>query len=123
MYGEVLDEGAGPALGYAENTVGVAGDQAQRGVEFGIGDELLPPFIEVGDTTTALILGHAQYGVNRWRQRVTVMVQYGPGRPLWRGQAGSEVAAQQLVIRRHRLQTLLRHGLRSHHQAFGQFGG
>ena len=36
VFSEQEDKGAGPALRHAKNTLGVAGDQAQRGVELGI---------------------------------------------------------------------------------------
>lgn len=65
VYGQVLDKGTGPALGHCENTVVVTGHQAQRRVVLGIGDELLAPLLQVADTAAALVLGHAQHGMDR----------------------------------------------------------
>ena len=121
--GQVLDKGAGPALRHRENTAAVTGHQAQRRVVLGIGDELPAPLLQVADTAAALVLGHAQHGMDRRGQFIAIMIQPGIRWPLRGGQAASEVATQELVILGQGLQALLRHGLRGDDQALGQLWG
>lgn len=67
-HGDVLDEGAGPALGEAGSSLVFVDEQeAEVCVVFGVGNKRSPPGVEVRNVSEPIKIGGGQQGMGRLR--------------------------------------------------------
>jgi len=95
MHHQILDVGTGPALRHTDDALGIAGDETQRRIVFGVRFILLLPDVQRGHTTTAFVVTDLHQFMHGGRTFNAVGGEFDAVRPLNGRHALAQVAPHQ----------------------------